>query len=331
MASCGNGLGHSMSMPQPASIFLHSKSPRDAKKTLMIVLYYFRKQRSGHVNKLNSYWIGTSYQMATEKCRKYRKCSEPTFWERRLTMKFETLRIMAQDYADRHKEPPPLPATIDTMAYAYQRICQGEDPWTALGDFSNAWYGYAKHIRPDLVREPLIKPEQETEWDPALGSFLRRICRIPLWPPSPTLPGVGTRLLLYSRYSLVVYPTCRTIQQSENTRGEHTPTFCLSQHFCSNRLYQNKYEMYEWIQEAIVKGITDVHEIERYARQKKSACTEPKLIEEPSIGSRFIAPRWTLSRRVLPSSRPTKACELGGVVSDTALMKSDIIANGIKG
>src|SRR5207247_10616995 len=78
-------------------------------------------------------------------------------------MKFETLRIMAQDYADRHKEPPPLPATIDTMAYAYQRICQGEDPWTALGDFSNAWYGYAKHIRPDLIKDPLNRPEQETE------------------------------------------------------------------------------------------------------------------------------------------------------------------------
>jgi len=63
-------------------------------------------------------------------------------------MRFETLRLMAQDYADRHREPPPLPATIDTMAYAFQRICQGEDPWTALGDFSNAWYGYAKHIHP---------------------------------------------------------------------------------------------------------------------------------------------------------------------------------------
>ena len=72
--------------------------------------------------------------------------------ERSLTMKFETLRLMAQDYADRHKEPPPLPATIDTMTYAYQRICQGEDPWTALGDFSNTCYGYAKHIRPALVK-----------------------------------------------------------------------------------------------------------------------------------------------------------------------------------
>ncbi len=27
--------------------------------------------------------------------------------------------------------------------------------------------------------------------------------------------------------------------------------------------------MYEWIQEAIVKGMTDVHEIQRYARQKQ--------------------------------------------------------------
>jgi hypothetical protein len=79
-------------------------------------------------------------------------------------MQFETLRMMAQEYADRHKEPALLPAIIDTMKYAYQRICLGEDPWTALGDFSNAWYGYAKHIRPDLVKEPLSKPEQETDY-----------------------------------------------------------------------------------------------------------------------------------------------------------------------
>ena len=35
-------------------------------------------------------------------------------------MSFEILRMMAQEYADRHKEPPSLPATIETMAYAYQ-------------------------------------------------------------------------------------------------------------------------------------------------------------------------------------------------------------------
>jgi hypothetical protein len=86
-------------------------------------------------------------------------------------MKFETLRMMAQDYADRHKEPSSLPATTDTMAFAYQRICRGEDPWTALGDFSNAWYGCAKHIRPELVKEPLTRPEQETEHTRRWGAF----------------------------------------------------------------------------------------------------------------------------------------------------------------
>ena len=69
-------------------------------------------------------------------------------------MKFETLRLMAQDYAERHKEPSLLPATIDTMAYAYQRICQGEDLWMALGDFTNAWYGYAKHRKKSTCTEP---------------------------------------------------------------------------------------------------------------------------------------------------------------------------------
>ena len=32
------------------------------------------------------------------------------------------------------------PAIMQTMAWAYQQICAGEDPWTALGNFSNAWY-----------------------------------------------------------------------------------------------------------------------------------------------------------------------------------------------
>ena len=86
-------------------------------------------------------------------------------------MSFEILRLMAQDYADRHKEPQSLPAIIDTIAYAYQRICQGEDPWTALGDFSNAWYGYGKHIRPDLIKDPLSRPERETEQTRHWGAF----------------------------------------------------------------------------------------------------------------------------------------------------------------
>ena len=56
-----------------------------------------------------------------------------------------------------------MPKTVQTMAWAYQQICAGEDPWTALGNFTNAWYDYAKDIRAALVSEPLVKSEQDSE------------------------------------------------------------------------------------------------------------------------------------------------------------------------
>src|SRR5579871_6232669 len=98
--------------------------------------------------------------------------------------------MMAQEYADRQQRPPTLPATIDTISYAYQRICQGEDPWTALGDFSNAWFGYARHIRPELIEEPLTRPEQETDftqrWAAFCAASVEYLCDLhqqtcPLW------------------------------------------------------------------------------------------------------------------------------------------------------
>ena len=57
-----------------------------------------------------------------------------------------------------------MPQTLQTMARAYQQICAGEDPWTALGNFTNAWYDYAKGNRAALVSEPLGKPEQDREY-----------------------------------------------------------------------------------------------------------------------------------------------------------------------
>ncbi len=46
---------HRHLLARPESTFLHSKSPPDARKTLMIVLYYSRKQKFEHVNKPNKY------------------------------------------------------------------------------------------------------------------------------------------------------------------------------------------------------------------------------------------------------------------------------------
>src|SRR2546430_15683819 len=49
-----------------------------------------------------------------------------------------------------------------TIAEAFRDICDGQDPWVALGDFSHDFCGnYPDHDqRMGLVREPIGLPEQ---------------------------------------------------------------------------------------------------------------------------------------------------------------------------
>src|SRR5450631_624076 len=155
------------------------------------------------------------------------------------TLTFETLQAMAQAYYDKRKEPPLLPATIDTIRRAYEQICGGEDSWTALGNFTNAWYGYAKHIRADLVCEPLLQPEQETEythqWAAFCAASVEFLCdryRI----PCPDWANDASYVL--------ATPWWRTQQAHDPSIRKHllqiTPApFMRRNIFCSNRLFQN--------------------------------------------------------------------------------------------
>lgn len=162
------------------------------------------------------------------------------------------------------------PKTIQTMAWAYQQICAGEDPWTALGNFTNAWYGYAKDIRAFLVSEPLIMPEQDTEytrhWAAFCAASIEFLCDrygvpCPEWAYDPRYT------LSTPWYGDISNFTKASVQQK---RMETSPApFARRNVFCGNRLYQNKYEMSDWVQEARNKGLTDPGEIWRYARQKE--------------------------------------------------------------
>lgn len=49
-----------------------------------------------------------------------------------------------------------MPATIQTISWAYQQICAGEDPWAALGNFTDIWYDYGWGICAALVSESLV-------------------------------------------------------------------------------------------------------------------------------------------------------------------------------
>src|SRR5689334_2392689 len=78
---------------------------------------------------------------------------------------------MAQTYEEWMRDASDSSRPLETMKWAYQQICAGEDPWSGLGSFSHAWYGYAKKRRIDLVAEAIAKPEQETEHTRHWGAF----------------------------------------------------------------------------------------------------------------------------------------------------------------
>lgn len=51
---------------------------------------------------------------------------------------------------------------LQTMRTTFQQICAGEREWTALGNFMNYWYSYAKDRREELVAEPLLPYDEHS-------------------------------------------------------------------------------------------------------------------------------------------------------------------------
>jgi hypothetical protein len=161
---------------------------------------------------------------------------------------------------------------IQTMARAYEQICAGEiDPWIALGNFRNAWYGYAKDIRPDLVSEPIAQPVHETDFTRRWGAFcaasVEFLCDrydvpCPQWALDP-------RYILPNPWWSEL--RAHDLADREKLMKITPQPFTKRNIFCGNRLYQNKYEMSAWTQEARAKGITDPGEVWKYARAKEIA------------------------------------------------------------
>jgi hypothetical protein len=182
-------------------------------------------------------------------------------------MTLDMFEIMARAYQDKEQEPSIMPATVQTMRRAYAEICQGEDPWTALGNFTNAWYDYAKKVRPSLVSEPLILPDHETEYTHRWAAFC-----------------AASVEFLCERYDVPcpawVHDSCYTLP--EPWSGSNTipdiipynlkttpPPFVRRNIFCGGGLFKNKYELFEWMLEARRKGITDPRDIRNYAHQRE--------------------------------------------------------------
>lgn len=184
-------------------------------------------------------------------------------------MTLDMFEIIARAYQDKEQEPSIMPATVQTMSRAHAEICQGEDPWTALGNFTNAWYDYAKRIRVSLVSEPPVHPERETNymrrWAAFCAASVEFLCECynipcPAWVQEP-------------------YSTLPEPWSGSNTFPDITPQnvkttplpFARRNIFCGSGLFKNKYELFEWMLEARRKGITDPREIRQYARRKETS------------------------------------------------------------
>src|SRR5579859_395922 len=183
----------------------------------------------------------------------------------------KAIQLLAQLHEELMQNPTSPSRPLETMRWAYQQTWAGEDPWTGLGSFSHAWYGYLKDRRAELVREPLEKPENETEythrWAAFCAASVEFLCErynvpCPDWVHDP--------------YYTLETPWWHTRRADDPSICEDlvkiTPApFARRNIFCTNRLFQNKYEMYEWTQEARAKGLTGPGEAWRYARDKEIA------------------------------------------------------------
>ena len=134
---------------------------------------------------------------------------------------------------------------LQTMAFTYQEICQGEQPWVALGNFMNDWFDYAKDRRAELVAAPLSLPERASDevfrWAVFCTASVEYLCEhygvpCPSWIHDPVyaLPEPWFDAPMAHKPEVRAY------------LAQQTPEpFTRRNIYCGNRMFANKYEFAE--------------------------------------------------------------------------------------
>lgn len=131
---------------------------------------------------------------------------------------------------------------LQTMRSAFVEICQGERPWTALGNFMNYWYEYAKDRREMLINDPLPDYDEQSlevhQWAVFCAASVEWFCNkyhvaCPSWAYNPT-------------YTLAEPWFFYTKEKAKVRLLETTPEeFKRRNIFCGDRCYNNKWELVE--------------------------------------------------------------------------------------
>ena len=135
---------------------------------------------------------------------------------------------------------------LQTMAYTYQEICQGEHPWIALGNFMNDWFDYAKDRRSDLIATPLLIPETLTEetlrWAVFCAASVEYLCgrykiSCPLWVSDPLYTELPQP---WFDAPMAQKPEIRALLVEQTSEP-----FTRRNIYCGNRMFANQSELAE--------------------------------------------------------------------------------------
>lgn len=156
-----------------------------------------------------------------------------------LSNNLEALEIVPLFRYTREREAFMYLDLLQTMHLSFQEICQGERPWTALGNFMNDWYEYHKDLRTELVAEPLLLPDpcstELFQWATFCAASVEWFCSTyhvpcPSWVDDPVYYLSDP---WFTRQGEKIRPWLL-----ENTPQE----FSKRNIFCGNRMFLNKYE-----------------------------------------------------------------------------------------
>jgi hypothetical protein len=134
---------------------------------------------------------------------------------------------------------------LQTMAFTYQEICQGEEPWVALGNFMNDWFDYKKDQRPELVATPLSLPERWTDeqfrWAVFCAASVEYLCdrygvSCPSWVYNPVYH------LLEPWFDA---PMAHKPEVREWLMQDTPEPFTRRNIYCGDRMFNNKWEVAE--------------------------------------------------------------------------------------
>jgi hypothetical protein len=134
---------------------------------------------------------------------------------------------------------------LHTMQITFREICEGRRPWTALGDFLNYWWVYAKDRRYDLVVDPILEApadEQYQRWAAYCAASVEHLCNKYNVPCPPWVHD--------SKYVLPMPWYCRPQERVRQWLVSSTPEeFRKRNIYSGDRMFLNKWELAERYQD----------------------------------------------------------------------------------